>query len=128
MRKNTINFRSGFEKAVYEHATGHKHKLEFEPADAIVRYTKPAKMARYIPDFRLPNGILVETKGRFPYADRNKMCLVRDANPELDIRIVFQRAGNRLTKSKNSMTYWEWAEKHNFRWSEGTIPEEWWKE
>ena len=128
MRKNTIKFRSGFEKAVYEHATGHKRKLDFEPSDVVCRYVKPSRSARYIPDFRLPNGVLVETKGRFPYPDRAKMLLVRESNPELDIRLVFQRANNRLTKSKNSMTYWEWADKHGFIWAEGTIPEEWWKE
>lgn len=123
-----MRFRSGFEKRIYEQATGLGYELAFEPEDAIVRYTKPARTARYIPDFRLPNGILVESKGRLTQPDRAKMLLVAKDNPELDIRFVFQRANQRITKSRNSLTYWEWAEKHNFRWTEGSIPEEWFNE
>lgn len=123
-----MRFRSGFEKRIYEQATGQGFELDFEPADSIVRYTKPARTARYIPDFRLPNGILIESKGRLTQPDRAKMLLVTKDHPELDIRFVFQRANQRITKSRNSLTYWEWAEKHNFRWTEGTIPEEWFNE
>jgi hypothetical protein len=123
-----VKFRSGFEKAVYEQATRSKKKLDFEPPDAIVNYVKPARKARYIPDFRLPNGVLVETKGRLTQPDRAKMLNVIRDNPELDIRFVFQRASQRITRSKNSLTYWEWAEKHGFKWHEGYIPEEWWDE
>ena len=117
----TPKFRSGFEKKVYEEAHG---KLDFEPEDAHLHYVKPSY---YIPDFRLPNGVLVECKGRFTSADRTKMLRVRDQNPDRDIRLLFQRANNRLTKSKNSITYWQWADRHGFPWSEGTIPEDWWK-
>ena len=123
-----MKFRSGFEKAVYEQATRSKKKLDFEPPDATVSYIKPARKARYIPDFRLPNGVLVETKGRLTQPDRAKMLNVIRDNPGLDIRFVFQRASQRITRSKNSLTYWEWAERHGFRWSEGYIPEEWWDE
>lgn len=123
-----MKFRSGFEKKIYEQATSCGRELEFEPPDAVVRYTKPARVARYIPDFRLPNGILIESKGRLTQPDRAKMLLVTKDHPELDIRFVFQRANQRITKSRNSLTYWEWAEKHNFRWTEGTIPEEWFNE
>lgn len=118
-------FRSKFEKAIYEHAQEHQRPIEYEPTCPAVHYTAPA---RYIPDFRLPNGILVESKGYLSARDRRKMLLVNRANPELDIRFVFQRANNRLTKSHNSMTYWQWAEKHGFKWDEGTIPEEWFNE
>lgn len=114
-------FRSGFEKKVYEQAHG---KLDFEPKDAYLNYNKPSY---YIPDFRLPNGVLVECKGRFTSTDRTKMLRVRDQNPGADIRLVFQRANNKLTRSPNSITYWQWAEKHGFPWAQGTIPEEWWK-
>lgn len=123
-----MRFRSGFEKAIYESARKHGRELDFEPSDAIVSYIKPARRARYIPDFRLGNGILVESKGRLTPADRAKMLLVKSSDPALDIRFVFQRANQRITKSPNSLTYWEWAEKHGFPWSQGTIPEEWFDE
>lgn len=120
-----LKFRSKFEKAVYEHAKEHKRKLEYEPASPVVTYVTPAV---YRPDFRLPNGIYIECKGFFSPRDRRKMLQVAKDNPVLDIRFVFQRANNRLTKSKNSMMYWQWAEKHGFLWSEGTIPEAWYNE
>ena len=120
-----MKFRSGFEKAVYEQGTKAKRKLDYEPQDSHLSYNKPS---RYIPDFRLPNGILVEAKGYFTSADRTKMLRVRDQNPSYDIRLVFQRANNKLTKAKNSRTYWQWAEQHGFVWAEGTIPTKWWKE
>lgn len=124
-----MRFRSGYEERVYNNAINRKRKLDFEPPDALVYYVKPARKSRYIPDFRLPNGILVETKGRLTAQDRAKMLLVVRDNPELDIRFLFQRANQRITRSKNSMTYGEWADKHEFVWSTGeTIPDEWFNE
>lgn len=120
-------FRSGYEERVYDNAVGRKRELDFEPTDAVIHYTKPARNARYHPDFRLPNGVLVETKGRFTAEDRAKMLNVMRDNPTSDIRFLFMRANQRITRSKNSMTYEQWAEKHGFRWSIGEeIPEEWW--
>lgn len=117
-----MKFRSKFEKELYNNARG---QLDYEPQDSHLRYNKPAK---YIPDFRLPNGILIEAKGYFTSSDRTKMLRVRDQNPTVDIRFVFQRAGNKLTKAKKSKTYSQWCEQHGFKWSETTIPEHWWKE
>lgn len=122
-------FRSGYEQKVYDNAVERGRELDFERPDSVLRYTKPARNARYIPDFVLPNGVLVETKGRLTSADRSKMLNVARDNPEADIRFLFQRASQRITKSPNSLTYGEWADKHGFRWSAGeTIPEEWWTE
>lgn len=118
-----MKFRSKFEKHVYE-AAG-RRKLDYEPSDSKILYTQTK---RYIPDFVLPNGIVVEAKGYFTSKDRTKMLNVAKNNKHLDIRLVFQRANNRLTKSPNSLTYWQWAEKHGFPWAEGEIPEKWWKE
>lgn len=120
-----MKFRSKFEKSVYDTATKARRKLDYEPDSPVIRYVKPS---RYIPDFRLPNGIYIECKGYFKSADRTKMLRVRTDNPHLDIRFVFQRASNKLTKAKNSITYSAWAEKHGFLWAEGKIPTKWWKE
>lgn len=117
-----MKFRSGFEKKVYEHATRGRRIVEYEPKHSILHYTKPAT---YLPDFVLPSGIRIECKGYFGPRDRAKLLAVKKCNPGCDIRLVFQRANNRLTKSKNSMMYWEWCEKHGFPWSETTIPDEW---
>ena len=125
-KKANPKFRSGFEKRVYENAQGSKRKLDYEPQSPCISYVIPS---RYIPDFRLPNGVLVECKGYFDGRARAKMLRVKKDNPTLDIRMLFQRANNRLTKSPNSLTYWQWAEKHGFPWAEGDIiPEEWWND
>ena len=117
-----MKFRSKFEKRVWENASG-RDGLVYEPKSPVIYYHTSA---RYIPDFDLGNGVLVETKGYLSPRDRTKMLRVKAGNPELDIRLLFQRASNRLTKSPNSMTYGEWATKHGFIWEEGdTIPEEW---
>lgn len=118
-------FRSKFEKTVYEQGTKYRRKLDYEPENSHLSYNRPSK---YIPDFRLPNGILVECKGYFKSADRTKMLRVREQNPGVDIRFVFQRSNNKLTKAKNSKMYWQWAEQHGFKWAEGKIPTKWWAE
>lgn len=118
-----MKFRSKFEKRIWENAENDGRKLDYEPQKPVVSYHTTA---RYIPDFRLSNGVLVESKGYFNSRDRGKMLRVKKQNPGLDLRILFQRAHNRITKSPNSLTYAAWAEKHGFIWAEGdTIPEEW---
>lgn len=79
---------------------------------------------KYIADFSLPNGILIEVKGYFPSEDRSKMLAVKKAHPEKDIRILF---GNALAKlNKNSKTtYGEWATKHGFPYCDKIIPDSW---
>ena len=118
-------FRSGFEERIYEQSIRRGHELVYEPLEPIVRYVVPA---RYIPDFLLDNGILVEAKGWLKPRDRAKMLRVAKENPQLDIRFVFQRANSRISKSPKSLTYWQWAEKHGFKWAETNIPEEWFTE
>lgn len=119
-----MKFRSKFEKRIYDNRG--KRKLVYEPTTPAIVYTTSA---RYIPDFELGNGILVEAKGYFDTRSRAKMLAVIRQNPFLDIRMLFQRANNRLTKSPNSMMYWQWAEKHGFPWHEGdVIPDDWYNE
>lgn len=116
-----MKFRSKFEKRVYENRDG--RQLDYEPQKPVIGYNTPS---RYIPDFRLPNGVFVECKGYFDPRSRAKMLRVKKQNPTLDVRMLFQRATNRITKSPNSLTYWQWCEKHGFEWAEGdVIPEDW---
>lgn len=116
-----MKFRSKYEKRVYEN--GNKQRLAYEPQSPVIIYTTSS---RYIPDFSLGNGVLVECKGYFDPKARAKMLAVKRQNRELDIRVLFQRANNRLTKSPNSLMYWQWCEKHGFPWAEGdVIPKEW---
>lgn len=84
------------------------------------------KLHTYIPDFTLPNGVLIETKGRFTSADRTKHRLVKSQHPSLDIRFIFMR-DNKLNKTSKT-TYTQWAEKNGFKYAVGTVPPEWLKE
>lgn len=89
-----------------------------------ITYTVPASDHKYTPDFKLPSGIFVETKGRFVAADRKKHLLIKEQHPDLDIRFLFQNANNRLSK-KSKTTYAQWCIKHGFLFAEKEIPKEW---
>jgi hypothetical protein len=82
---------------------------------------------RYTPDFLLPNGIIVETKGLFTTEDRRKHTLVKKQHPMLDIRFVFQSSKRRISKTSKT-TYAGWCEKQGFLYADKTIPESWIKE
>lgn len=92
-----------------------------------LRYAVPAKVCTYTPDFILTNTIIIECKGRFTLEDRQKMILVRQSHPHLDIRLLFQNARVRLTKTSKT-TYGMWATKNNFIWAEKSVPREWLEE
>ena len=92
-----------------------------------IPYTIPATQHTYNPDFRLPNGIIVETKGRFIAADRKKHQLVKEQHPELDIRFVFSNSKNKISKNSKT-TYGIWCEKNGYKYADKEIPEEWFLE
>jgi hypothetical protein len=93
------------------------------------------KVHIYKPDFVLPNGIIVEVKGRFTSLDRAKHKLVKKHHPELDIRFVFGW-NNKLNKS--SLTrYSDWCDQHGFKYAIvatynkkilASVPQAWLKE
>lgn len=118
-------FRSKFEERVWGLIPdGLRKKVIYEPKDGKLPYVLNLN---YLPDFILPNGIHVETKGKLTTEDRRKMIAVKAANPNIEIRFVFQRAKNALRKGAKT-TYAEWADRYGFKWAEGHIPEEWFKE
>ena len=79
----------------------------------------------YTPDFVLPSGIYLETKGYWDAEDRRKMLAVKESNPELDIRMVFQAPYNRISK-KSKTTYAQWCDKHGIKWTSwSNIPLKW---
>ena len=56
-------FRSGLEEKVADQLRSLGVEVRFEQRK--VKYTKPARKSTYTPDFELPNGVIIETKGRF---------------------------------------------------------------
>lgn len=118
-------YRSGLEDANAEHLRANGIEVEYE--SITIRYSKPARESRYTPDFPLPNGIIVETKGRFVTADRQKHLLIKAQHPELDIRFVFSNPNARISKQSKT-TYAMWCDKHGFKYAARLIPVPWLKE
>tara|TARA_R110000868_G_scaffold220529_1_gene471785 strand:- start:760 stop:1161 length:402 start_codon:yes stop_codon:yes gene_type:complete len=80
---------------------------------------------KYIPDFILPNGIILEVKGRFMLEDRKKHLFIRKQHPQIDIRFVFDNPNRKLYKG-GKMTYGDWCDKHSFIYcKQGLIPDNW---
>lgn len=115
-------FRSGLEERVAEELR--QAGISFTYEEQVIKYIKPERPARYTPDFVLPSGIIVETKGRFLTADRQKHLLVKHQYPNLDIRFVFSRSKDRISKQSRT-TYADWCEKNGFMYADRSIPKEW---
>ena len=124
VRANAIKYgyRSGFEHRISEQLEQQNIDPQYETT--VVKYTVPARDSKYTVDFTLPNGILVETKGRWMPDDRKKHLLVKEQHPELDIRIVFQSAKSKLRKGSKT-TYADYCDKHGIQWAEKIIPQAW---
>jgi hypothetical protein len=120
----TLRFRSNYEKVVCEQLDEQDIPFQYE---SINLYYEVSEQRKYTPDVILPNGIILELKGRFTSNDRKKMLLVISQHPDKDIRMVFQRHTNKLFKGSKT-TYSEWCDKHNIKWADKTIPKEWIKE
>lgn len=118
-------YRSGLEEVVARQIKAAGIEVEYEKTK--VKYVKPARNATYTPDFVLPNGIIVETKGRFVTADRQKHVLIKTQHPELDIRFVFSNSRSKISKTSPT-TYGMWCDKYGFQYADKLIPEEWIKE
>jgi len=78
----------------------------------------------YTPDFLLPNGIIIESKGRFVAADRKKHLLVKQQHPDLDIRFVFTNSKAKISKGSKT-SYGDWCDKNGFLYADKLIPEGW---
>ncbi len=117
-------YRSGFEHKVADQLTENKVNFEYETTQ--IDYIKPETHHKYTVDFTLPNGILVETKGRWVLEDRKKHLLIKSQHPNLDIRIVFQNPKGKIRKGSKT-TYADWCDKHGIVWAEKQIPKEWLK-
>jgi hypothetical protein len=118
-------FRSGLEERVAEQLD--KAGIDYTYEQVKLNYIKPASKHVYTPDFVLSNGIVIETKGRFLLADRQKHILVKKHNPTLDIRLVFSNSNARISKASTT-TYAQWCKKNGFQYADKTIPEEWFNE
>lgn len=118
-------YRSGLEEAVAEQLRQAGVVAAYE--EEKIPYVTPATPHKYTPDFKLPNGIYIETKGRFETADRKKHLLIKEQWPNLDIRFVFTRSKSTISKTSKT-TYADWCLKYGFQYADKWIPEAWLKE
>ncbi len=119
----TSKFRSGLEERVAKQLEDLKVKYEYETET--IQYTKPEEKGRYTPDFILPNGIYIETKGAFVTSDRKKHKLIKKQfGDKFDIRFVFSNPNARIGK-KSKTTYGDWCERYGFKYAAKDIPQSW---
>lgn len=119
-------YRSGLEVQVANQLKDAGVDAKYEDPDSKIEY-EVNETRRYTPDFKLPNGIIIETKGRFVTADRKKHKLIREQHPEYDIRFVFSNSKAKISKL-SSTTYAMWCEKHGFKYADKLVPLAWLRE
>ena len=115
-------YKSGLEALVAEQLTKLGVPVLYETFKIL--YVLPETLHKYTPDYKLPNGIIIETKGRFLVADRKKHLFVKEQHPDLDIRFVFTNSRAKITKTSKT-TYGQWCEKNGFKYADTLIPSEW---
>ena len=117
-------YRSGLEDRISEQLKSLNVPFKYE--EFKIQY-EVNEIRTYTPDFELPNGIIIESKGRFVAADRKKHLMVKQQYPKIDIRFVFSNSKAKINKGSKT-SYAEWCHKHGYLYADKLIPEEWIKE
>ena len=118
--KKTSRYRSQLEERVADLLIELGVTYDYETTK--IPYTIPHN---YYPDFILPNGIILECKGYWEASDRRKIKSVKEQNPDIDLRMVFQSPFNTISK-KSKTTYAQWCENQGIPWTSfKNIPLEW---
>lgn len=115
-------YKSGLEDKINEQLRIQKIDGEYEKHE--VSYVIPASHHTYKPDFKLPNGIFIESKGWFLPEDRKKHLLIKEQHPEMDLRFILQSPNGKIYKGSKT-TYAEWCDKYGFKWASKQIPQIW---
>lgn len=124
-RHNSNTYRSGLEEKNVTLLKSLGINPQYE--EHYLEYVVPAKTHKYTPDFVLPNGIIIETKGVWDSEDRQKHLLIKRQYPDLDIRFVFSRSKTPIYKGSKT-TYAMFCRKNGFLYADKEIPREWLKE
>jgi Phage endonuclease I len=115
-------YRNKFQESIAAELTAHGMSFTFE--EVTFEYQRPARSARYTPPFVLANGIVLQTKGRFVTADRQKHPQIRASHPSLDVRFVFSNSRARISKQSTTI-YAAWCEKNAFQYAHRHVPASW---
>jgi hypothetical protein len=115
-------YRSGLEDKIADQLKSLSVPVKYE--ERKITYSVPESLHTYTPDFELPNGIIIESKGRFVAADRKKHLLIKQQRPILDIRFVFSNSKAKINKGSKT-SYADWCDKFGFLYADKLIPEGW---
>lgn len=121
-------FRSGFEEKFAAYLKAKRVFYSYENTRVPYQVTITNN---YLPDFEISKDnndvMFIECKGYFTPSDRKKLLFVRESNPFIDLRIVFQY-DNWMTK-KRKKRYSDWCKDHGFKYHVGaSLPKEWLEE
>ena len=94
-RHNPKAYRSGLEKEVAAYLKPKQKKVRYE---VLKVEWEDLKYRTYTPDFVLDNGIIVETKGIFDNADRQKHLAIKNAQPTPEIFTIPDKEQHELTE------------------------------
>lgn len=125
MKLKKTSFRSGAELRFASYLKEKRVRFKYEE-DSIAYVISETR--HYKPDFKLikDNGdpMYIEVKGFFSPSDRKKMLLVKESNPNLDVRMLFL-SDNKINK-RSKTRYSEWCNKHNLPFHIGmNLPKAW---
>ena len=115
-------FRSGLEERFIQELEKVGLKPNYESRE--FKYIVPEAEHKYTPDFPVSPHIVIETKGRWVLEDRQKMLLIKEQHPDIDFRMVFYNANQKIKKGSKT-SYAMWCDKHNIKWANKIIPDEW---
>lgn len=114
--------RSGLEDVICKELS--ERGIPYKYEELTIVYTQPEKQRKYTPDIILENDIIVEIKGRWVTADRQKIALVKQQFPDLDLRMVFSNSKTKISKSSKT-TYADYCDKLGIPYADRMIPDSW---
>lgn len=134
--KKKEDFASGYEYRVWQDARRRGLKIEYEPFTFdYERRIKGGrcgdcgssitfKRARYTPDFRVNGRLLIETKGKFDAAARQRMDDFVRSRPDIPVYILF--GADNWTTKRRTQRYTEWCGERGITCAVGDrLPESW---
>lgn len=92
-----------------------ENNVEYDYEVTKIQYIIPESKHTYTVDWTIGNGTLLETKGYLSdHRERNKYILIKQQQPDIDLRFVFDNENKLCGGTK--MTHGKWAEKAGFQY------------
>lgn len=117
-------YKSGLEFKIAKIIKDNGLPVIYEPDK--LSYIIPASNHKYCMDFQLSSTVYIEGKGRLLPAERKKHLLVKEQNPDIEIKFFFENADKPIYKGSPT-SYGDWCDKHGFEWTDlkRGLPKEW---